>query len=152
MNRSFKQRRRDVIAQAYPTLKAQQLDYLADTTSGLFGDRLLREVGKYLSGNGWVERRFRDGICPTNPMPGGVVMERAFHPIQVELSLAEFGIDARQVTIPRRPTGSALGRLKSWVKQVLARLASPPEFRGESWAFQILGRKLSSAPAKWDLR
>lgn len=152
VNRSFRQRRRDVIAQARPALSAEQLDYLADTTSGLFGDRLLREVDKYLAGDGWVERRFRDGICPTNPMPGGVVMGRAFHPIQVELSLAEFGIDAKQVAIRRPPTGSTLGRLTSWVKQMLERLANPPEFRGETWAFQILGHKRGSAPAKWDLR
>ncbi|MCA3265847.1 MAG: class I SAM-dependent methyltransferase [Azospirillum sp.] len=152
VNRSFRQRRRDVIAKAHPTLAADRLDYLADTTSGLFGDRLLSEVGKYLSGKGWVERRFRSGVCPTNPMPGGVVMERAFHPIQVELSLAEFGIAAKQVSIARPGTGSTLGRLKAAVKQALTRVLYPPEFRGESWAFQILGRKLGEAPAKWELR
>lgn len=142
VNRSFRQRRRDVIAKAHPTLAADQLDYLADTTSGLFGDRLLSEVGKYLSGKGWVERRFRSGV----------VMERAFHPIQVELSLAEFWIAAKQVSIPRPGTGSTLGRLKAAVKQALTRVLYPPEFRGESWAFQILGRKLGEAPAKWELR
>jgi hypothetical protein len=152
VNRSFRQRRRDVIAREHPALSVDQLDYLADTTSGLFGERLLREVSKYLAGTGWVERRFREGICPTNPMPGGVVMERAFHPIQVELTLAEFGIDARQVAIQRRPTGSMLGRLQAAVRRAMSRLASPPEFRGETWAFQILGQKLGSAPVKWKLR
>ena len=108
--------RKQIITSLHPQLTGNELNYLAENTSGLFGERLEIEVSKYMRGEGWVPRPYRPGVCPTNPGPGGVVMERAFHPIQVELTLAEFGIQARQV-YPRSKIdrASIRGLLGPWL-------------------------------------
>jgi SAM-dependent methyltransferase len=146
--------RRDVIAGHNPDLAGDVLDYLADNTSGLFGDRLVIEVGKYLRKEGWVERPYRPGICPTHPGPGGVVMERAFHPIQVELALAEVGIQAIQVySLMLGSVGSSLrnrlGRLARKIRLAWLQLFAPSALRGRTWAFQIVGNKIEVPPADW---
>jgi SAM-dependent methyltransferase len=149
---SFRDFRRGIIAGLHPELSSYDLDYLAHNTSGLFGDRLAIEVGKYLTREGWVERPYRPGICPTNPGSGGVVMERAFHPIQVELTLAELGICAHQVHMRSQPGSSLRNRLGCFVhnaKTAFLRAFAPDSLRGRTWAFQILGTKIGVPPTKW---
>lgn len=146
--------RRHMIAVHNPELTGEVLDYLADNTSGLFGDRLLIEVGKYLRKEGWVERAYRPGICPTHPGSGGVVMERAFHPVQVELALAEVGIQAIQVYSLMLGSGGStlrnrLGRLARKLQLAWLQLFAPSALRGRTWAFQIVGTKIAVPPAHW---
>ncbi|ROT44020.1 class I SAM-dependent methyltransferase [Pusillimonas sp. NJUB218] len=149
----FRDRRRDIIAKLCPQLSVTDLEYLADNTSGLFGDRLAIEVGKYLRKDGWVARPYRPGLCPTNPGPGGVVMERAFHPMQVELALAEFGIDARQVhpraKISKKSFRGYLGPLLYNLKLAVRERFAPRTLRGRTWAFYILGKKVNTLPFEW---
>jgi hypothetical protein len=153
VNVSFRERRKELIAGLHPQLGADELDYLADNTSGLFGERLATEVNKYLCKDGWVARAYRAGTCPTNPGSGGVVMERALHPIQVELPLAELGIRARQVYASDRVGGASLrnrlGRFFRNAKLAWLKIFSPNSLRGRTWAFQILGTKICVPPAKW---
>ncbi len=152
VNKSFRERRREIISGLYPELDSDQINYLAANTSGLFGDRLKIEVGKYLRKSGWVERPYRPGICPTNPGSGGVVMERAFHPIQVELTLAELGICAHQVHMREQPGSSLRNRLGCFIRNVktaFLKVFAPDSLRGRTWAFQILGTKIGVPPTKW---
>lgn len=151
---SFREFRKEIIAGLQPRLRCDEIDYLADNTSGLFGDRLAIEVAKYVRKDGWVERPYRPGICPTNPGPGGVVMERAFHPIQVELALAEVGIRAQQShALGRGGTGTSLrnrvGRLVRNVKLAWLEFFAPGALRGRTWSFQVLGTKIAVPPADW---
>ena len=150
---SFRERRRDIISRLHPQLAGTEIDYLANNTSGLFGNRLTTEVEKYLRKDGWVERPYRPGLCPTNPSSGGMVMERAFHPVQVELTLAEFGIRARQVHVPDVAEATSLrnhiGRLVRNCKLAWLKAFSPDSLRGRTWAFQILGTKISVPPSDW---
>jgi SAM-dependent methyltransferase len=155
VNKPFRERRRESIVGLHPELDADQLDYLAANTSGLFGDRLAIEVAKYLRKSGWVERPYRPGICPTNPSPSGVVMERALHPIQVELALAEVGIQAEQVySLTLGSVGASLrnriGRLARRIRLAWLRLFAPSALRGRTWAFQIVGYKVDTPPANWN--
>lgn len=149
----FFARRKEIIAQLHPELPAKELEYLAQNTAGLFGDRLVTEVKKYLCRDGWAERPYRPGICPMNPGPGGVVMERALHPIQVELSLAEYGIKARQVHPKakvdmgsfRKALGCLLYNLRLAAGEFFLRDAQ----RGRTWALYILGKKVDTPPVAW---
>ena len=105
--RPFVDTRRELIEAWLPDLSKERADYLARNTSGLFGDDLRQVVAGYASGGRLVERPYRRGQCPTNPLPAGVVMERGFYPEQVVLTLRSLGIDAKQLSdrLRTRPTG-----------------------------------------------
>lgn len=80
-------------------------------------------------------------------------MERAFHPIQVELTLAEFGIEARQVYPgAKSDSTSQIGRFKArlYNLRLAAReLLAPSTLRGRDAGFYILGAKAAIAPVEW---
>ncbi|MGI9501551.1 MAG: class I SAM-dependent methyltransferase [Geminicoccaceae bacterium] len=94
--RNYRLMRREMIAERYPDLSAEDLDYLAENTSGTYGERLFQQVERYVSGGVFIERPHRPGICPTHPHHG-VVMERGFDPRQVIMSLEAYGVKAVQV-------------------------------------------------------
>lgn len=129
-----------LIAQLRPDLDAKTQRYLAATTFGLFGKRLEKVVMAYRPGEKFVERRYRPGIAPTNPEAGGFVMERAFHPRQVELELETLGLEARQLLWRARSA-------REFVSTVRRRLGDPRLFfsrearRAENWGFVIRARK-----------
>lgn len=142
---AFIELRKQRIRSWYPELGADKVDYLAQTTSGLFGEYLKTMVGRYVSGDEFIERRYRRGDCPTNPCDEGVVMEYGFYPQQVEMALAMYGIRARQIDVaPRIDWSSAKIALRTgyafakyWVRKAL----QPGAYRSANWGFQILGVK-----------
>lgn len=129
----------------HPELSADKVDYLAQTTSGLFGQDLKTMVERYVSGAEFVERRYRRGDCPTNPGDEGVMMEYGFYPQQVEMALAMYGIRAHQLDVVPRIAWSGIRTAlvtsyvftRYWLRKVLR----PSAYRGASWGFQILGVK-----------
>lgn len=142
---SFLELRKQRIRAWYPNLSDDKVDYLALNTSGLFGDYLKTVIDRYVSGGEFVERRYRRGDCPTNPGDDGVVMEYGFHPQQVEMLLAMYGIRAHQVEFaPRvdwsgakRSLGTAYLVASYWLRKILR----PGAYRSANWGFQILGVK-----------
>jgi SAM-dependent methyltransferase len=142
---SFLDRRRSMIAARHPDLPGDRREYLARNTSGLFGNRFEQTVDAYVRTGKLVERPYRQGVFPTNPGAGGEVMERGFHPRQVEMSLAEIGIRAHQVLAPARLAVTGIrGTLKSVARVVrdrIGRRLNPDIGRGDSWGFQVLGVK-----------
>jgi SAM-dependent methyltransferase len=142
---SFLDRRRGMIAARHPDLPGDRREYLAKNTSGLFGERFDRTVDAYVLTGKLVERPYRPGVFPTNPGAGGEVMERGFHPRQVEMSLAEIGIRAHQVRPPARLVVTGIrGTFRSLAKVVrdhIGRRLNPDAGRGDSWGFQVLGVK-----------
>lgn len=152
----FREARRDRIAKLYPDMAANEVEYLAENTSGFFGERLEIELEKYISKNGWVARPYRRGSCPTNPNAGGVVMERALHPVQVELGLAEHGIAAQQLfsyaTTQSRSLRYTLAVAFYNLRLVAAKIFAPHKLYGRTWALYVLGTKVDTAPADWDVR
>ncbi len=139
---AFWESRRDLIRARYPQLPAEKVEYLARHTFGLFGAFFFATVDEYVRSGRLVERPFRPGLCPTNPRASGVLIERGFHPQQVELTLAGYGIRANQV-LPAPPTGlrGIVHRLRGCIRQCLHAEAKSGADRGASWAFQILGVK-----------
>jgi SAM-dependent methyltransferase len=144
----FLHMRRRLIAERHPSLPPDKIDHLARNTSGLFGDYFRQTVDDYVATGKLVERPYRRGLCPTNPMDGGMVMEFGFDPRQVELDLAAYGIDAHQV-LPRAPSivwktpKLALGTAIAAVRHHARHLLNPQAERGASWGFQVLGRKMT---------
>lgn len=84
-------------------LRHADLEYYARNTTGMWGERLIETVRRGLDGEGFTERPHRPGVPPIHPAYG-VAMERAFYPLQVEMSLRTYGFTTEQligVTNPR---------------------------------------------------
>jgi SAM-dependent methyltransferase len=74
----------------------EKLQYYARNTSGLFGDRLIETVRRAEDEGIFTERPHRPGVPPIHPVYG-VAMERAFYPLQVEMSLRTYGLGTEQM-------------------------------------------------------
>lgn len=93
---NYLSRRKKAIADAFPGMDPQNVDHVAENTSGLFGEALRTAVRRFAEGGAFVERPYLVGTSPTHPV-SGVVMERGFFPAQIELSLKSYGIAAEQI-------------------------------------------------------
>ena len=145
VTKPFVERRREIIAARLPQLSAEAADRLAHGTFGLFGEFLDEVLDRYAKTGVLIERRYRPGLVPTSPGPGGAVMERSFHPVQVEFDLARWGIRAAQVLPPPRSSRDDLkGRLIDLylgLRHELARRIAPETLRGANWGFQVVGTR-----------
>lgn len=93
---NYETKRRKIIASHFKDLDDQAINYLAECTSGLWGQQIIDAVARYLAGTKFIERRYRAGTCPVQPSQG-VVMERGFDPLQVIMALEFSGFDAVQL-------------------------------------------------------
>lgn len=118
LRRAFKEKR----------LSTEQLEYYARNTSGLFGARLVETVRRAIEEGVFTERPHRPGIPPIHP-GYGVAMERAFYPLQVEMSLRTYGLKTEQLIGVSSP-----------------RLINSEEERGRTKNFVIRGTKLPEDP------
>jgi SAM-dependent methyltransferase len=145
VSESYLELRRQVVRARHPTLPEDRVDYVARNTFGLFAGLLDEVIDEYVRTGKLVERPFRPGLFPTNPRESGVVMERAFHPVQVELALAGYGIRARQVIeTPRVDRSDLKGRLLNVYLDWRHRLRCWRDYesvRGAAWGFQVVGIK-----------
>lgn len=140
VHKSFRAQRKTIIRQLAPQLDEAELEYVTANTFGLFGMRLEAVVAGFVSEKKLVERPYRPGIAPTNPGAGGYVMERWFHPREVELDLASWGFSATQVYPKATHSVTGLkGILVSaflFARNCIHRLF--PEWRrGEAWGFVV---------------
>lgn len=92
---NYIKRRTAMIAKEFPDLKDEDLAHVAKNTSGLWGEEIIDAVRRFKEGN-FVERPHRPGVYPTHPTHG-VVMERAFDPVQVIRALETYGLKGNQV-------------------------------------------------------
>ncbi len=138
-------RRAEIIRKRHPQLTAPQMEYLAQNTSGLFGDFLEKVIDEYVQTGELVRRPYRRGICPTNPSPAGAVMERGLHPALLEMALAEYGLEAQQISpTPSSERAGMVGRLKDflrWIRFHLRNLVTPGWQRAYAPGFQIVAIK-----------
>lgn len=109
-------------------LSQEQLEYYARNTSGLAGERLIETVRRAIDEGVFTERPHRPGIPPIHPAYG-VAMERAFYPLQVEMSLRTYGLRTEQLIGVSKP-----------------RLIMKEEERGKTKNFVIRGTKLPEDP------
>lgn len=143
----FVERRQKLIREWQPGLPEAEVLWLAGNTSGMFGSAFKATVDEYAASKKLILRPYRRGQCPASPEASGVVMERAFHPVQLELWLDEYGFDARQI----EPRGSfarsgVLGPAKSlyaFLRYHARRAADRDWYRSAYEGFQIVAVKRS---------
>jgi SAM-dependent methyltransferase/tetratricopeptide (TPR) repeat protein len=95
-NETNTETRAGFIARAFPVLSSDKVRYVAENTSGLWGDRLKAVVRRFLEDGNLIERPYSRGMYPIHPVSGSP-MKRGFFPAQLELSLWTYGIDAVQI-------------------------------------------------------
>lgn len=151
---NFRGRRARIIRERCPDMAQDKVDFLASNTSGLSGDYLLATIERFHQTGELVLRPYRRGICPVNPEGGHSVMERAFHPVHLELALSEYGFAASQL----RPVAASkrhfsrpglVGHLKDLyvyartkLRELLeSRTIDPDAYRYDNPGFQIVARK-----------
>ncbi|MDH7499439.1 MAG: class I SAM-dependent methyltransferase [candidate division NC10 bacterium] len=143
--RPFVTRRAEIIRQRHPELTDDQVNDLARNTSGLFGDFLDRTIDHYALTGELIRRPYRRGICPTNPSSSGAVMERGLHPAYLEMALAEYGLEARQILTESSGKGAGpIARMKDvyrWARRHLRNLTRPGWQRTSAPGFHILAIK-----------
>jgi SAM-dependent methyltransferase len=108
--------RKNLIAERYPELSEENLDFLAHNTSGLFGASLMKEVDLYIKTGELIRRPYRRGICPTHPGKSGVLLEMGFLPIEVELKLRKCGFRSERI-FERSMSKKALVFLKNMFRE-----------------------------------
>jgi SAM-dependent methyltransferase len=143
---SFVNRRKAMIRERYPGLQGDEVDFVAENTSGLFGTAFLRTVDDYVRTKALIRRPYRYGDCPVSPEASGIVMERGFHPAQLELALAEYGFAARQLK-PALSFGGAGLRglvrgLRDAAKHLARRATNRDWYRSLSEGFQLVAIKV----------
>jgi SAM-dependent methyltransferase len=141
----FLKLRRELIRTRHPDMGNDAVEYAARNTSGLFGEQLGSTVDHFVKTGELIRRPYVRGVCPVNPNPSGVVMERAFFPQQLELALAEYGFSARQV-VPAPYSGrqGLLGPAKdvyAWIRHRLRTILDPQWHRSAYEGFQIVAFK-----------
>jgi SAM-dependent methyltransferase len=119
-----------ILRRAFKALRLpeEKLLYFAKNTSGLFGDRLIETVRRAIEDDVFTERPHRPGVPPIHP-GYGVAMERAFYPLQVEMSLRTYGLRTEQLIGVSSP-----------------RLIKNEAERGKTKNFIIRGTKLPEDP------
>jgi len=124
VGRCMLNRRKDLIRQWHPDIDESTLDLLAQNTSGLYGDRLAKEVAEYLTTGRLAKRPYRWGVCPLDP-DNGNPYEMGFYPRQVECDLERYGLKCRFLLVrdhlaPRvEGPAKTLGRLISMARRHL---------------------------------
>jgi SAM-dependent methyltransferase len=114
VTKCFLNRRTEIIRNRHPDLDKSEVDYLAKNTSGLFGEFLNTVIDEYVETGKLIERPYRKGICPTNPCSSGVLMEKGFDPLQIELALSSYGLKSYQVkSKPKFRRIGLIGRLSA---------------------------------------
>ena len=121
---NYERQRAVLLRKSFPELDQERAAWFAKRCAGLHTRRLLATVRQALDTGQFVPRVFRPGQVPVHP-GYGVMMERMFHPLQVEMDLAEHGIAAVQLA-----------------NDDPARVVSSEQERGASGVFIIRGEKV----------
>ncbi len=121
---NYRKLRRNFISKNRINITSTDLDHISNITSGMWGNDLLNFVDNYLDNRGNVtQREYQAGIVPVHPVYG-VVMERGFYPIAVEISLRLCGFDTVQTLRGKAITNNTQ--------------------RGETKNFTILGKRIEN--------
>jgi len=93
IGRSFVQRRRAIIAEAFPHLSEEELDFLSRGTSGLWKPQILAAVEHYVKTGERPQHFYRWGTCPLDPTIGHYA-EALFQPLELRRHIEGFGFQA----------------------------------------------------------
>ena len=139
VEKPFVEMRREMLADAFPSLSAQELDQLSQRTFGLQGDDVLAAGRTYVEAGVWPDALWDGTTCPLDPIHGYFI-EYLLDPIELGRTLRGMGF---------RPTvraylGGARGGLVHLANEVLTWPAFTPLTLAFTPSFRILARKVEA--------
>jgi SAM-dependent methyltransferase len=119
-----------------PSLDKDEIDLLAQHTSGLAGVELRQAVERYVSTCAMPEHVYREGTCPIDPVQGYYI-EYLFDPYALARQLEDLGFCAHL----RAYLGGARGPLLAWINRALTWEPLTPWVLPHARAFRIAAIK-----------
>ncbi len=113
--KSFLQRRREIVREVAPHLTDEEVEALAQGTSGMTRAEIVRAVEKYLHEGIKPTHFYRWGTCPLDPILGHYA-ERLFHPLTLARELESIGF--RVDVYPY--FGGSRGGWVAWANHILS--------------------------------
>lgn len=137
VRRTFLQRRRQIIAEAFPGLSEEELDFLSRGTSGLWRPEIVEAVRRYVDTGERPQRFYRRGTCPVDPTIGHYA-ENLFQPLALRRRIESHGFRARVFS----HFGGARGGLVAWANRILSWEPLTPLSIRLARGFIIVARRL----------
>jgi SAM-dependent methyltransferase len=137
ISRTFVQKRREIIAQAFPSLNGAELDALSKGTSGLWKPEILDAVRHYMATGESPRHFYRWGTCPLDPTIGHFG-EFLFQPPELRRRMEDFGFRTQLVS----HFGGSRGGLVQRLNQALSWQPLTPLSIHVARAFIITARRL----------
>jgi SAM-dependent methyltransferase len=137
ISRPFVQRRREIIAQAFPDLSEEELEVLSEGTSGLWKPEILAAVRHYAVTGERPHHVYRWGTCPLDPSIGHYG-EFLFQPVALHRRIEDVGFRARVVS----HFGGSRGGVVQKLNRVLSWQPLTPLSIHVARAFTITARRL----------
>jgi len=130
IKRTYMEIRAEIIQQAYPHLDTATVQQLAERTSLMTREAILRATERYLQTGELPNSRFDGSQCPVHPYSGEVI-ERLFHPMELARDLERFGFRARAYSYFGGAGGNPVVRAANRVLQLLTPISLrwAPSFR-----------------------
>lgn len=130
VTQSYREIRRNIIAEHFPTLSGEEMDELARRTSYMDREQVIQAAQNYIATRVLPDSLYDPNRCPVDPRTGAVI-ERLFDPFELARYLQQFGFRARAVAYLGGASGNPLLRAANFIFQALSpitmRLA--PSFR-----------------------
>jgi cyclopropane fatty-acyl-phospholipid synthase-like methyltransferase len=128
--KSYREIRREMIAEHFPALSEEEVEELARRTSYMNRDQVIQATQDYLTTRVLPNSLYDPNRCPVDPRTGAVI-ERLFDPFELARYLQSFGFQARAVAYLGGASGNPFLRLANRAFQALSpvTMSLAPSFR-----------------------
>jgi len=137
ISRPFVQKRREIIAEAFPDLSEEELDFLSKGTSGLWKPEILAAVQHYVETGERPQHFYRWGTCPLDPTIGHYG-EFLFQPLSLRRRIERYGFRAEVIS----HFGGARGGIVERLNRILSWQPLTPLSIHFARGFLIVARRL----------
>ncbi|MDW8322403.1 MAG: methyltransferase domain-containing protein [Armatimonadota bacterium] len=130
VKQSYRDQRREIIAEQFPALSKEVADELARRTSYMTRYQIIEAVERYLATNVLPESWYDPNRCPVDPHTGALI-EQLCDPFDMARKMQRFGFRAKALAYFGGASGRPLLRTANAVLQAFSPLTMPiaPAFR-----------------------
>ncbi|GIV16956.1 MAG: hypothetical protein KatS3mg022_2391 [Armatimonadota bacterium] len=130
VTQSYREIRRNIIAEHFPTLSGEEMDELARRTSYMNKQQVIQATQNYLATHTLPDSLYDPNRCPVDPRTGAVI-ERLFDPFELARYTQQFGFRAKAVAYFGGASGNPLLRLANAILQAFSpvTMSLAPSFR-----------------------
>ncbi|MCS6829986.1 MAG: class I SAM-dependent methyltransferase [Armatimonadota bacterium] len=130
VSQSYRQIRRNIIAEYFPALSGEEMDELARRTSYMNREQVIEAVQNYLATRQLPHSLYNPDRCPVDPRTGAVI-ERLFDPFELARYMQQFGFRAKAFAYFGGASGNPLLRVANSILQALSAvtMSLAPSFR-----------------------